>query len=110
MLLLNLILLIDVTFSTSLSTPAVSRNLRWSCLDNFEHTFHLSANALYLFDRATSFLGDRYPTTQLGPFFFILTVALAHQTSLRSQTIRMSYAISPPFGEAGSLFTPPGHC
>ena len=42
--------------------------------------------------------------------YFVTSVELAHQTSLRSPWTMMTYSNSPPSGEAGGLFSSPGHC
>src|SRR5215469_2946034 len=52
-----------------------------------------------------SYFDNFCPTAWLGPVVFILNGGVAHQTSLRSRSIRMCYANSPPCGEAGSLFS-----
>src|ERR1700687_3805187 len=44
------------------------------------------------------------------PVFLHQCGGLAHQTSLRSRSIMMFYANSPPFGDAGGLFSSPGYC
>jgi len=51
------------------------------------------------------FFVDLYPTAWLGPVRLHHCGGVAHQTSLRSRSIMMCYSNSPPFGEAGGLFS-----
>src|SRR6202171_4582983 len=84
--------------ATSLTTSAVSRYLGLFFHD-LEHTFHVSAHALVSFERVTiSCVDDLCPTKWLGPFSLHQFGGVAHQTSLRSPSIMMTYSNSPHSG------------
>jgi hypothetical protein len=93
--------------TTSLTTSAVSRYLGLF-FHVFEHTSQVSAPALVPFEGSN----DAASMICVQPngsarFHFHQFGGVAHQTSLRSRSIMMTYSNSPPFGEASSLFSCP---
>src|SRR4029077_14543007 len=70
-----------------------------------EHTFLVSACALVCSRECRSCFDDSVSNRMARARLLHHCGGVAHQTSLRSRSIMMCYANSPPCGEAGSLFS-----
>ena len=91
-------------FSTSLTTSAVSRDLGFVFVVR-DTRFPSAQTHWFLSREYRSFFDDFVSNRMARARFLHHCGGVAHQTSLRSRSIMMCYANSPPFGEAGSLFS-----
>jgi hypothetical protein len=92
------------TFPSAITTSAMSRG-HGTYFCNLEHTFPVSACALVCLRECRSCFDDFVSNRMARAPLLHHCGGVAHQTSLRSRSIMMCYANSPPCGEAGSLFS-----